>query len=529
MMTATAFAHQAGFRHRVALTGSAISVLGALILVSGFHGVGAVLLLTGIGILTIASPVAAIWAILLLVPFHPIAMRTLQVFGFSGWPFLAVSAWKELVLSLALIALVVDAAQRIRARGTPIGRPTEIGDYLAGGLLLLVGFAVLIDPSVQAVNGARLMLFPVGMYVAVRLQPIPSARALLALALVGATIAAFGIVQSSWLGWDFVQRYYVGPGLPIPSIFRAQFLEGPRGAGTFLSPNVFAFVLASYLSMATALVLRARSRTKVMLAPVLVLLVVGVVVTFSRSALIGSALGLGAIVLIGARRHSLQPRRTALVLLFAFIPALALSAVVYADRGGFTLLKSTLAAIDGVGAGISPSAPPTSPDSPAPGASPVPAGVGAGQPPDPSTIGHVASLAQGWQLVVAHPLGVGLGNVGARPFPGSTERPTYVVESWYLAMGLSLGWLGLVWALVFPAALGLAAIRALNRERAVLSALVALGLAALVAFVSLLLPTMQEPEVAMLPWVIFGLLAVRKQSHPPVAPADAPALAEAET
>jgi O-Antigen ligase len=528
MMTATAFAHQAGFRHRVALTGSAISVLGVLILLSGFHGVGAVLLLTGIGILTIASPLAAIWAILLLVPFHPIAMRTLQVFGFSGWPFLAVSAWKELVLSLALIALVVDVAQRIRVRGTPIGRPTEIGDYLAGGLLLLVGFAVLIDPSVQAINGARLMLFPVGMYVAVRLQPIPSARALLALALVGATIAAFGIVQSSWLGWDFVQRYYVGPGLPIPAIFSAQFLEGPRAAGTFLSPNVFAFVVASYLSMATALVLRARSRTKVMLAPVLVLLVVGVVVTFSRSALIGSALGLGAIVLIGARRHSLQPRRTALVLLFAFVPALALSAVVYADRGGFTLLKSTIAAIDGVGAGISPSAPPTSPDSPAPGASPVPSGVGAGQPPDPSTIGHVASLAQGWQLVVAHPLGVGLGNVGARPFPGSTEQPTYVVESWYLAMGLSLGWLGLVWALVFPAALGLAAIRALNRERAVLSALVALGLAALVAFVSLLLPTMQEPEVAMLPWVIFGLLAVRKQSRPPVAPADAPALAEAE-
>jgi len=528
-MKPTAFPHQAGLRHRVALTGSAISVLGALVLLGGLHGVGAVLLLTGMGILGAASPVAAIWAILLLVPFHPIVMRTLQVVGVSGWPFLAVSAWKELVLSLALVALVVDAVQRIRARATPIGRPTEIGDYLAAGLVLLVGFAVVIDPSTQAINGARLMLFPVGMYVAVRFQPIPSERLLLALALMGATIAAFGIVQSSWLGWDFVQRYYVGPGLPIPATFTAQYLEGPRAAGTFLSPNEFAFAVASYLCVATALVLRVRSGMKLLLVPVLVLLVVGVAVTFSRSALIGSALGLGVIALVGARGRSLQPRQTALVLFLAFIPALALSVVVYADRGGFALLKSTLVTIGGVGAGVSPSAPPVSSGSPAPGASPVPSGAGAGQPPDSSTIGHIESLARGWQLVVAHPLGVGLGNVGARSFPGSTERPKYIVESWYLAMGLSLGWLGLVWALVFPAAIGLAAVRALHRERAVLSALVAVGLAALVASVSLLLPTMMEPEVAILPWVVIGLLAMRTRNPLPVAPADATALAEAET
>lgn len=522
-MKATAPPHEGGRRQRMAATGAGIAVLGVLVVFGGLHGVGALLVLTGVGILAAGSPVAGIWTILVLVPFHPIAMRTLHVAGVSGWPFLAVSGWKELALAVALIALVVRAVQRIRAGALSIGRPTEIGDYLAASLMLLVAFALLVDPRVQAINGARLMLFPVGMYIAIRLQPIPSERLFLALALLGATIAAFGIVQSSWLGWDFVQSFYVGPGLPIPAIFSAQSLEGPRAAGTFLSPNSFAFAVASYLCVATALVLRVRSGKKCPLVPMLVLLAVGLAVTFSRSALVGSALGIAVIVLAGSRGHSVRPRQTALALLLAFIPAMSLSALVYADRGGFALLRSSLVAIEGSGDASSSPATPTPSGSRAASPSPVQSGDGEEEPPDPSTIGHIESLAEGWQLVVSNPLGVGLGNVGARPFPGSTERPTHIVESWYLAMGLSLGWLGLVWALLFPAAVGFAAIRALARERTVLSALVALGLGALLAFVGVLLPTMMEPEVAMLPWVAVALLAARGPNLSPDAAADATA------
>lgn len=499
-----------------ALVGSAISLVGTLVLLRGDHGAGALLVLTGIGIVAAGRPVVAVWAIILLLPIHPIATRMFQASGLSGWPFIAISAWKELALGVALAALGIGILQRMRAGVTPLRGPTGIGDYLALGLVLLVGFALFIDPSIRAINGARLILFPVGLYAAIRLQRIASDRLFVALVLTGATIAAFGIVQGSWLGWDFVQRFYAGEGVPIPATFTAQHLEGPRAAGTLLSPNEFAFAVAAYLCMATALVLRVRSTVKWLLVPVLVLLVVGLAVAFSRSALLGSVLGLGAIGVLGARR-SLQPRTTALALLLAFIPAVAISVIVYADRGGLALLHSSL--VTTVDVDTLPSAPATSSESPAPDTSPRPSDAGEDSPPDPSTIGHIGSLTEGWQLVTAHPLGVGLGNVGARPFPGSTQRPEYIVESWYLAMGLSLGWPGLVWAIVFPAAIGVAAVRALHRERAVLCALAAVGLAALVAFVGVLLPTMMEPEVAMLPWVVIGLLAARMPNPSPVAPA----------
>lgn len=517
-MTLPASARLPALPHLAVLVGSAISLLGALVLLGGVQDAGALLVLTGIGIVAAGRPVVAVWAIILLLPVHPIATRMLQVSGLSGWPFVAISAWKELALAVALTALGIGILQRMRAGVTPLRGPTGIGDYLALGLVLLVGIAVVIDPSIRAINGARLMLVPVGIYAAIRLQRIASDRLFVALVLTGTAIAAFGIVQGSWLGWDFVQRFYAGEGVPIPATFTAQHLEGPRAAGTLLSPNEFAFAVAAYLCMATALVLRVRSTVKWLLVPVLVLLVLGIAVAFSRSALLGSILSLGAIGVLGARR-SLQPRTTALALLLAFIPAVAISVIVYADRGGLALLHSSFVTI--VDVDTSPSAPATSSESPAPDTSLLPSDVGGDQRPDPSTIGHISSLVEGWRLVVAHPLGVGLGNVGARPYPGSAERPQYVVESWYLAMGLSLGWLGLVWAIVFPAAIGVAAVRALHRERAVLWALAAVGLAALLAFVSLLLPTLMEPEVAMLPWVVIGFLANAKRTPSPVTPADA--------
>ena len=492
---------------KIAIMGVVTASVGGALLLGGHHGLGAAILLAGIAIMSAAAPVAAIWSVLLLVPVHPLAMKTLQIAGVSGWPFLAVSAWKELALSVALVVLAASALKRVRASGSIIiGRPHEIGDYMAVSLILIVGFALILNPNLRGLNGARLILFPVGLYLALRLRPIEVRTLFTGMVIVGTAIAVFGIIQSSWLGWDFVQRYYVGSGLPMPATFTAQHLAGPRAAGTFLSPNEFAFAMASFACIATALVIHSTSRTRSYLTPVLVVLLLGVAVAFSRSALIGLVLGVVAIFFLSARSHLRQPRLTAIALLVAFIPALAISAFVYSERGGFALLRSSVITIGEVGVGPTP-LPSDNLGSPDPGASPTPTSSEPTHQPDTSTIGHIDSLGQGWQLVVDHPLGLGLGNVGARPFPGSTDRPKFIVESWYLSMGLSLGWVGLIWALLFPFSLGLAAFRTFRRDRNSLAALGTLGLAALLAFVSLLLPTMMEPEVAIIPWVVLGSIS----------------------
>ena len=101
---------------KIAIMGVVTASVGGALLLGGHHGLGAAILLAGIAIMSAAAPVAAIWSVLLLVPVHPLAMKTLQMAGVSGWPFLAVSAWKELALSVALVILAASAVKRARAQ-----------------------------------------------------------------------------------------------------------------------------------------------------------------------------------------------------------------------------------------------------------------------------------------------------------------------------------------------------------------------------------------------------------------------------
>lgn len=61
---------------------------------------------------------------------------------------------------------------------------------------------------------------------------------------------------------------------------------------------------------------------------------------------------------------------------------------------------------------------------------------------DTSTAGHLSSFGRGLNLVVHHPLGIGLGTAGPRAVK-YFANPT-LVESSFLLVGLELGWLGLV-------------------------------------------------------------------------------------
>jgi hypothetical protein len=230
-----------------------------------------------------------------------------------------------------------------------------------------------------------------------------------------------------------------------------------------------------------------------------IVLMVGLALSFSRSTILGAGLGVAVVVALGVRAAS-DRRRAGLALAAALLPAFAIAGIAFAERGGLALLRSSVETI----AEYEPSPSPGPSRSPG-AASPRP--TTSDEPRDSSTIGHIGSLGQGWRLVSTNPFGVGLGNVGARPIAGSSERPEYLVESWYLAMGLSLGWVGLAWAAAFPVVLGLAAWRSLRRDRSAAMPLVAGGVTVLVALVGLVLPTMMEPEAAILPWAVAALVA----------------------
>ena len=154
-----------------------------------------------------------------------------------------------------------------------------------------------------------------------------------------------------------------------------------------------------------------------------------------------------------------------------------MSAAIYYERGGVALLINTFLTASG--------------DS---------------ENPDSSTVAHANSLELGVQLMEANPLGVGLGNVGPRTDPITGERPRYLIESYYLTLGVTFGWIGLVWALLLPLAFAVCAIRAIRRG-VVLAGSALLGAAFAAAIVSILLPTMSEPQIAMVPWALAAFVA----------------------
>jgi hypothetical protein len=258
------------------------------------------------------------------------------------------------------------------------------------------------------------------------------------------------------------------------------------------SPNELGFALSAWGFMAAALVAMnplKRRWAALALVPILVALAV----TFSRSAIVACAVSL-VVLLVAIGRLSPSPRRALKYLSLAIVPVIVLSGGIYFARGGTALIASTIASISfsssSADTGTGPGDTSTS--------------LPSGGPVDPSTQGHLDSLSAAWSMVASHPLGIGLGTVGSRGVPETTELPQYVLESYYLSMGVMLGWLGLGWAVLFALGLLITAGRAIRRGSTTVG-LALLALSISLAIVSYWLPTIMEPEMAILPWSLAAL------------------------
>ena len=135
-----------------------------------------------------------------------------------------------------------------------------------------------------------------------------------------------------------------------------------------------------------------------------------IIVSFSRSAIIGLLIGLGVATIL------LVPKQLRKWFVVAFLLAglvVWLSVQSIVTTGPDSALKGFLFRGDITSLGV----------------------IGSDQ-------GHIGSVANGLDLVRQHPLGLGLGSAGPASFYGPVEQQL-ITENWYIQIALELGILGL--------------------------------------------------------------------------------------
>ena len=434
-------------------------------------------------------PVAALFLFLVGLALHNAVMAALYGAGVRGSTLTAITAWKEILLAVALGRVLVTAA---RTRTLPFS--WGVADWLAVGFALLCVVYALVPQSAlgghaghRAVAlGLRHDVVPVGAFFLGR-SLVVTRREWRALGwtLLGtaAAVAAWGLIDVyaipiSWWRHSAVVDYfrkhlgydYHGTGnLPENFIYNVggdrPFLR--RLVSTFLSP-----LASGYLFVVALLVGVRRTRAAFVLGAVVV---AGLLWTFSRSSLV--ALAGGLVVLALLRRSAVALGGAALVIVVAVAWAHAFPHI--APTGRFTpadLRYQHQRAEQGPQGTFS-----------------------AVSEDEPSLHEHWQSLKDGVRTMADHPQGYGLGNVGQ--VASRTQTPLQAGESNYTELGVELGVLGsLLWI-----AWGLAVLVGLVRSSAVRMC------AAFAAVLALAVQTdvIGDPWVAYCVWGLAGAALVR--------------------
>ncbi|MHB8469661.1 MAG: O-antigen ligase family protein, partial [Gaiellaceae bacterium] len=460
-------------------------------------------------------PVVALYLFLVGLALHNVVMASLYGAGVRGSTLTAITAWKEILLGVALARVIRDA---LRARRLPFAWGAV--DWLALAFAALCVLYALIPQSVlggqaghRAVGFAlRHDVVPVGAYFlgrSLRLGREDLRRIGWTLLGTAAAVAAVGLVDvyAIPIGWwrtngviDYFHKHLgydshgtgtrLEPngavyGLPENFIFNVggdrPFLR--RLVSVFLSP------LASGYLFTVALLVAASALRRRIAVPLAVVCAAGLLWTFSRSALV--ALAAGLVVLGGVRRRPAWVAAAAVVLVVAYGWAQLFPKIAPTDR--FTKADLTYQHV------IAKAGPKTA--------------YTATSTNEPSLHEHWTELVAGLRTMIRHPQGYGLGNVGQSA--ARTGTPLKAGESNYTELGVELGVLGAVlWA-----AWGLGLLAAL--ARAGRDDPWAAGMAA--AFAAILALAVQtdvigDPWVAYCVWILGGALSVRTRPQERLAP-----------
>lgn len=454
-------------------------------------------------------PVASLYLFVAGLALHNAVMAALYAAGVRGSTLTAITAWKEILLAVALARVILDG---VRARRLPF-RPGLV-DGLALAFAMLTAVYALVPQS--ALGGAaghhtvalalRHDVVPVGAFFlgrSLRLGRDDLRRLAWTLLGTAGAVAALGLVDvyTVSIGWwrtngviDYFHKHlgydYHGTGTRLEPDGRTyglpeNFVYNVGGDKPFLRRLVSTFLspLASgYLFVVALLVTAAALRARKAVAVLALVTAAGLLWTFSRSSLL--ALAVGLVVLAALRRRPLELGAAA-VLTVAVAVGWAHVFPKIGPTGNWTR-------VDLVYQHRLAQAAQSQGDFNATSAS------------EPSLHEHWASLEAGVRTMFHHPQGYGLGNVGQTA--SRTGTPLKAGESNYTELGVELGVLGAVlwtaWGLAVLAGL----VRAGRRDAWVA------GVAA--AFASILVLAIQtdvigDPWVAYCVWALAGALVLR--------------------
>jgi hypothetical protein len=472
------------------------------------------LLLAAAAIAVWRRPLVALYLFVVGLALHNAVMAALYAAGVRGATLTAITAWKEILLAVALAHAGLNAW---RARRLPFR--FGLADGLALGFgALVVGYALIPQSVLGGLAGHKAValalrhdLVPVAAYFLGRSLLIRGddlRRLGWTLLGVAGLVAGIGLIDvyAVSIGWwrtngviDYFHRHlgynYHGTGVrtePDGSVYGLpeNFIYNVGGDRPFLRRLVSTFLspLASGYLFVVALLVAARWRWAAVVLSVLAS--AGLLWTFSRSSLV--ALAGGLVVLAAIRRRPIE-----LVAAIAVIGVAIGWAHLFpkiGPTGRFTKVDVTYQQRIGQGG---------------------PKGFSAASSSEPSLHEHWLALKDGVHAMIHHPQGYGLGNVGQTA--SRTGTPLKAGESNYTELGVELGVVGaLLWI-----AWGLAVLVGLVRRR---EARMAAAFAAILAL-AVQTDVIGDPWIAYCVWALAGALLTRPQER--LAPGSAAAVASA--
>jgi hypothetical protein len=421
------------------------------------------------------------WGLLVLLAGLPLSSFVILVgghlVGLTGVPHMALSAWHDAVVGGIVLAAIIAVARAPRGR-RPTVRAVEV---LALAVLALGVVYVAVAPYLlTALYAYRALYEPVVLLLALLALAATGGLAgslprRVALVMVGAgVIAALAAWPQVYLGgFAYLDTFYHEAGETLKPAYISTALAQPRAVGTFFSPNEYGAYLAIVVGL---LVPRSITGLRgVVRAWLLVPVVLALVLSFSRSGWVTATVIVGVIALLTVRMTGLRlrerlpspPRRA----LRAYGPpilvtlALLVAASVSSHAPDF---------VDRTISGTEPSA----------GFRPM-------------------SASEGTKVVVANPLGAGLGVAGPKStrFEEVGDTPPMASETWFIAYAMQVGIAGLLLLLAFAAGIA----RELWRGSRLPWARLALGVMAGLGTGALFIPVIDEATVATPMFVIIAL------------------------
>ena len=372
----------------------------------------------------------ALLAFIVALPFHNLVMAELWDVGVRELALDVVSAWKEVLLAVALGVVVW------RGRGIPF-KATAADSLALAYAAIVVLYALIPQDWLGGHASARGVLFglrheliPVAAYFlgrSITLSHLDRRRVGLAILGVGGVVAAWGLIDiytvslQTWRdsgvpGWYREQLgldYGKGlSGLPENFVYNPGD-ERPlrRLVSTFLSP------LASAYLLLTALLLAATWGRTRWLPALTALLAAGLLFTYSRTTIAALAVGLLALA-YGLRQW--WPVAAAAI----FVAAAFFFVRAYPDLAPETRFTPAELQVQRAG-----------------GAKEETSGDPFGRE-ESSVDSHLDSLRDGLETVAEHPWGYGLGNAGVTA--KRTDREIKAGESTYTELGVDIGLLGML-------------------------------------------------------------------------------------